>query len=513
MHVMPTRVVDVGPSDGSVHPRLYQSGGSCGHWATLSHCWGLSTTTRLTSATLDERLKCIPMESLSRNFHNAIIVSRILGIRYMWIDSLCIIQDSAEDWLRESAKMGDIYKYSLITIAATNAEDSSTGFLRNRTSEICCELTLERNREIPVYIRPRIEWYCSTDIVGPLTQRAWVLQERVLTARTLHFGGQQMMWQCKTKALAEGFLDTDPVPEGQVPGADNDFPGPESTDSKDGLPDATRGETLPRLKAIYHDTQKIYDKWYRVVGEYAILRLTKNTDRLPALAGIAKEVQLGTDDIYLAGLWKSDVPRGLHWWYGGQLSRPVRPSVPQAPSWSWAALSLLTDSPTSANSYLYLCAAKYAQSIPYEHEVSLVSFDPCLTEHGCLGSPCGSITLLGLWKGASIATNNDWRPDNFIHNFPVPVLLDGHLDISAAGRLDIGPDEIEQADIGCLQLGRSQFVIGQECSTADLVSALLLRRVGPKDQGPSQFVRIGLAVLFEEFDTVEGWEEGEIEVI
>ena len=511
MHVMPTRVIDVGPRDGSVHPRLHQSGGSCGHWATLSHCWGLSTTTRLTSATLDERLECIPMESLSRNFRNAIIVSRILGIRYIWIDSLCIIQDSAKDWLRESAKMGDIYKYSLITIAATNAEDSSAGFLRNRTSEVRCNLTVERNRDIPVYIRPRIEWYCFADIVGPLTHRAWVLQERLLTARTLHFGGQQMMWQCKTKTLAEGFLDTDPVPEGQVPGADNDFSGPESTDSEDGLPEAIRGEALPRSKAMYHDTQNIYDKWYRVVGDYAILKLTKNTDRLPAIAGIAKQVQLGTDDTYLAGLWKSDVPRGLHWWYGGQLSVPVRPSIPQAPSWSWAALSLPTDTPNSADSYL--CATTYAQYIPYEHEVSLVSFDPCLTEHGCLGSPSGSITLLGLWKAASIATNNDRCPSNFILSFPVPLLLDGHLDISAAGRLDIRQDDIEQADIGCLQLGRSRFFGGPKYSTADLVSALLLRCVGPKDQGPSQFVRIGLAVLFEEFDTVEGWEEREISVV
>ena len=511
MHVMPTRVVDVGPGDGSVNPRLYQSGGSCGQWATLSHCWGLSTTIRLTSATLDEKLEGMPMERLSRNFRDAIVVSRILGIRYIWIDSLCIIQDSAEDWLRESAKMGDIYKYSLITIAATNAEDSAAGFLRERTSEVHCHFGVEHNRAIPVYIRPRIEWYCFADIVGPLTQRAWVLQERLLTARTLHFGGQQMMWQCKTKTLAEGFRDTDPVPEGQIPGTDNYFPGPETTDSKHGSPKAIHGEALPRSKISYHDVDDIYEKWYRVVGEYAILKLTKHTDRLPAIAGIARQVQLRTDDIYLAGLWKSDIPRGLHWWYGGQLSVPVRPSVPQAPSWSWAALSLAIDSPNSADSYL--CATRYPQSTPYEHEVSLVSFDPSLTEHGCLGSPSGSITLRGLWKAASIAANNDGCPSRFILSFPIPLLLDGHSSISAAGRLDIVQDEIEQADIGCLQVGRSRFFGGPSYSTEEFVSALLLRRVGPKDQGFSQFVRIGLAVLLNKSDTVKGWEKRDIDVI
>lgn len=451
------------------------------------------------------------MASLSRNFRNAIVVSRILGIRYIWIDSLCIIQDSAEDWLRESAKMGDIYKYSLITIAATNAEDSAAGFLRERTSEVRCHLGVERNRKIPVYIRPRIEWYCFADIVGPLTQRAWVLQERLLTARTLHFGGQQIMWQCKTKILAEGFRDTDPVLEGQTPGMDNDFPGPETTNSKHDSPKVIQGEALPISKAIYQEVDDIYEKWYRVVGEYARLSLTKHTDRLPAIAGIARQVQLRTDDTYLAGLWKSNIPRGLYWWYGGHPSLPARPSVPQAPSWSWAALSPAIDSPHSAE--CYLCVAKRRQFTPYEHEVSLVNFDPCLTEHGCLGSPSGSITLRGLWKAASIAANNDGRPSRVIPSFPLPLLLDGPSGISAAARLDIVQDDIEQADIGCLQVGRSQFFGGPNYPAEDLVAALLLRRVALKDQSSSQFVRIGIAVLLNKCDTVERWEKRDIEII
>ena len=93
------------------------------------------------------------------------------------------------------------------------------------------------------------------------------------------------------------------------------------------------------------------------------------------------------------------------------------------------------------------------------------------------------------------------------------MLLDGHSGISAAGRLDIVQDEIEQADIGCLQIGRSQYFGGPSYSTEDFVSALLLRRVGPKDQGVSQFVRIGLAVLLNKADTVEGWEKRDISVI
>lgn len=114
---MPTRIIDVGPYDDSVEPRLYQSQGEHGQWATLSHCWGKTATTKLTIATLEEHLEAIPLATMPQNFGDAIMVTRLLGIRYLWIDSLCIIQNSTEDWLQESAKMGDTYKDSLITIA------------------------------------------------------------------------------------------------------------------------------------------------------------------------------------------------------------------------------------------------------------------------------------------------------------------------------------------------------------------------------------------------------------
>ena len=183
----------------------------------LSHCWGNSMTKVLTTDSLHEMEQVIPMGSLPRNFRDAITIARLLTIDFLWIDSLCIIQDSIADWREQSAKMVDVYKNSTITVAATNAERSTDGFLRDRQLEVRCSLKIKEGT-VSLTLRPRIEWYGIPEIVGPLTQRAWVLQERLLPNCVLHFGGQQMMWQCRMKVLAEGYCDTDEVPGDEKPG-------------------------------------------------------------------------------------------------------------------------------------------------------------------------------------------------------------------------------------------------------------------------------------------------------
>jgi hypothetical protein len=113
-----------------VHP----SKGEKGRYLALSHCWGVSTINeRLTTtlATLEIRLKSIPMSLMPANFYDATIITRKLGYRYLWIDSLCIIQDSTEDWETESQNMGNIYMNASLTIAAGAAKDSDGGMLRD----------------------------------------------------------------------------------------------------------------------------------------------------------------------------------------------------------------------------------------------------------------------------------------------------------------------------------------------------------------------------------------------
>ncbi len=522
---MPKRVIDIGPSDGPLEPRLHHSGAKTGHWATLSHCWGKTVTMKLTSATLEQRIQGIRMTELPQNFRDAIIVTRILGIRYLWIDSLCIIQDSTEDWLQESSKMGEIYKNSVITIAATNAEESTAGFLRKRRAEAHCNLQVRKHERLAVYVRTRTEWYGFAEIVGPLTRRGWVLQERLLPVRILHFGGQQMIWQCRKNSLAEGFCDTDSPPEEQIPGAiestlratfhtqilasfdaENEL-GPKSLESTIlGSSPVDRGKVFPTKK-------NIYEEWYRLIGMYSKLKLTKHTDKLPAIAGIARQIQQRTGDIYLAGLWKSDLQRGLQWWCNPP-SVLVKPSTPQAPSWSWAALNLLSDEPSAHISGAMSLSPKTYAPDDQGHGIELVNFSPNITAHGCLGSALGSITLLGFWTGAEYTLANA-PPGRFSLSYPTPLVLKKQgSTICAAARLDVNEDiQIDSREIGCLQVGKFQQ-LGPKYPNADFISALLLRRVSQKtDQAPAQYSRIGLAVLLDTCDPLNGWEKREVEVV
>src|SRR5436190_9880944 len=124
---LPTRVMDV-KDDGS-EPSLLLTNGQLGQYIALSHCWGSSPLLSTTTANLMKHLVCIPMDELPRNFQDAVTVTRKLGFRYLWIDSLCIIQDSESDWLQESAHMGAVYANASCTIAASSAVSSRTGFL------------------------------------------------------------------------------------------------------------------------------------------------------------------------------------------------------------------------------------------------------------------------------------------------------------------------------------------------------------------------------------------------
>lgn len=527
---MPTRVIDVGPSDGSEMPRICHSEGKAGEWATLSHCWGRTVTTTLTLATLQDQEQGISIGTLPKNFQDAISITRMLGVRYLWIDSLCIIQDSDEDWLKESAEMGEIYKKSFITIAATNAENSAIEFLRDRIAEVDCSLELSTGIEIQVWIRPRIEWYCFAEIGGPLAKRAWVLQERLLARRILYFGKQQIMWQCNSKTLAEGFCDTDKPREGQVP---EDVEDVLRKQFHAGIIDSPARSLGTRAES-YNMRDNIYDQWYHVIGKYGTLNLTKQSDKLPAIAGIARQVQLATGDTYLAGLWKSDIERGLQWYY-----QPPEiltdPPTPRAPSWSWAAHDI---KPDRAAEYLAgsvnLNISSTSHYSPYEHRVKLISYSPNFSSNTCLSNPpLGSITLLGLcipatFVPAPTTTLPDLDPDpdaqRFALSFPIPLLLANHSFSHVAARLDRPRSETNPEGITILQLGKFECSGRYPC--ADYVSALLLAKVpgrgraggggeggGQNESESERFVRIGHAVFYKRCELRKGWVERRVVLV
>ncbi|KAI1374788.1 HET-domain-containing protein [Hypoxylon crocopeplum] len=328
---LPTRVVATG-LDGS--PVRIMSGNSKrAHYMCLSHCWGqerpLMTTTRTLSSFTDQ----IPWSTIPTTFKDAISFARKLAIQYIWIDSLCIIQDSPEDWAAESSKMADIYRNSYVTIAATASKDSTGGLnpggtrqqatsLKGRTAldkpfSIQCyyamapqtpagEGTPNRVIQHPIPSISALEDFGETIPLFPLLTRGWVFQERLLSPRFLHFGRDELLWDCRETMLCECRQRPPDLPYNQVGMA--------------------KGDDL------------LTHKWRKFIEFYCSLSLTYQTDKLPALSGLARQMgehRPGTS--YLAGLWSDSLDLDLLWMPYGSEHAQEREYL--SPSWSWACSS------------------------------------------------------------------------------------------------------------------------------------------------------------------------------
>ena len=147
-----------------------------------------------TADNVDARGNGFSISELPRTFQDAIRVTRELGIEYLWIDSLCIIQWNEEDWKREAGRMEDVFASAYCTIAATSAVDSNAGFLaRNRSTEY---VRVEDDAGNQFCVCAHMDDYENDVEQAELNKRAWVLQERVLSRRTLHFSANQTYWEC-----------------------------------------------------------------------------------------------------------------------------------------------------------------------------------------------------------------------------------------------------------------------------------------------------------------------------
>ncbi|KAH6864737.1 heterokaryon incompatibility protein-domain-containing protein [Alternaria rosae] len=330
---LPTRVIAVG-TKGSSKCHLVSGNKKHGYYATLSHCWGdprnrpLSTTDR----TLPHRQRGIEFEALPKTFRDAVQVCREIGIEYIWIDSLCIIQEqeTQEDWAKEAPTMGQVYGNSILTISAAAAADSTQGCFKERLGLILwpCPIVLfgqscylfryPMNRE-EIWGNPGDgEW----DVSNVLARRAWVLQEQVLSLRTITFSKDLLIWRCPTLSTNEKY------PLG-IPHAPDI-----SVDSHRLLQCIVNGITsfMP-----IEPTFGNYDCWYKIVEEFTSRNLTYEEDRLPAIAGIAKRFGMAVNDSYHAGLWRHDMILGLLWRKRG-IAVTCTAKSGGVPSWSWASI-------------------------------------------------------------------------------------------------------------------------------------------------------------------------------
>ncbi|KAH8684348.1 heterokaryon incompatibility protein-domain-containing protein [Tricladium varicosporioides] len=300
---LPTRVIDVGPPDGSEEPRLIDSNGRTANYVALSWCWGSDPKRAPPStlhANLEERFNCLPFADLPKTFQDAIVVTRAIDIRYLWIDAICIIQDDHDDWAREAPQMGRVYQRSRLTIAASHAQDSFQGlFLPHPDMPLPVELPyhdpLSRDsstQQGSIFIKKRAKENDRQPSLGPLGKRAWITQEWCLSRRTVFYTRAGLVWCCRCLCSTED------------------------------------GHILENPGIIPH--------WDTIVERYSRRSLTRSTDKLVALQGLATELQRARpSDHYLSGLWAQDLPLNLLW-HGRQRLTATPPEL-RIPSWSWAS--------------------------------------------------------------------------------------------------------------------------------------------------------------------------------
>jgi len=326
---LPSRLIDVGSED-SEEVRLWEPipEGTIGKYTSLSYCWGSSREFTTTRATIEQRKCGISIADMPKTYQDSIKLTRSLGLRYIWIDSLCICQDEAADWERESAKMLSIYSNAYLTIAASRAKESSEGFLGKRPDRTYVRLEYSRGDvqgTAWVFNLPLREELVKEDYINmpnePLSDRGWGLQERVLSHRVLIYGTSQAFFECN-----EGFLGEDGLKlherhpcihkslEVEVPDSQSDH--------------------LKGLKLNKRPKNSHLCGWYNLLWLYGGKKLTRATDKLPALSGIASIYSEKIGEQYLAGLWRDQLIEGLVW---QSLNYRRVVSEYRAPSWSWAS--------------------------------------------------------------------------------------------------------------------------------------------------------------------------------
>jgi hypothetical protein len=324
---LPTRVIDVGPSDGSESPYLLETKGLCGKYIALSHCWGGHTCTMTTVASLHSHRQGIKFDTLSKTFQEAIVTTRKLNLRYIWIDSLCIIQDDSKDWLREALSMGAVFENAFCTIAATGAKDSRTGlFIGNSQERVRIPREPGRPELGYMYFRTRPPPGRSQSVdFAPLQSRGWVLQERILSRRIIHFAEDQVYWECdKSFSCEEGFRQ-------------HELHGKLYLRSDVSLTRTSISELVESPESYI----RLQQTWSLILKAYKRCNLSRKTDKLIAIDGLAKRIQKPTAFIYRDGIWFDKLPTKKAWyglaWFAGEKSLISQMQV-IAPSWSWAAM-------------------------------------------------------------------------------------------------------------------------------------------------------------------------------
>ncbi|KIV78473.1 hypothetical protein PV11_10188 [Exophiala sideris] len=383
---IPSRLIDIGDSTNS---RIRVISGALRdiQYTALSYKWGQGLTCKLEKASLLAFSSHIAWSALPRTYQEAIALTWALGLRYIWIDSLCIIQDDENDFQLESTKMADIYKFARLVISADCASDTQAGFLNreNASKLLPCrnrpvDLTVEHHSlgalklrawqedaedftvcESFKYDEP-VEFRGITESQGqrqqhgfelysdePISSRAWCFQEYLSATRLIHFTSKEMIWECNEAHFCECGYQLFTADTVSMTGNMGNETQKDSSPTISPVPAvsvaADRHVTFAWNKKVDFHVQASETKtrqqfavfWGSVIQEYSGRQLTYPMDRLPAISGIARYLEHGDFGGYFAGHWQATLPETLAWYIDqSDLPRSTVPKTTMAPSWSWA---------------------------------------------------------------------------------------------------------------------------------------------------------------------------------
>ena len=443
---LPTRLLDLyGPpklvatSDYSTTPAP--------PYVALSHRWGSEPEKifKLESSNESELMNLVPLEKLSRVFLDAIKFTRRVGIRYLWIDSLCIMQDSVSDWKAEAALISQVYANCVLNITADPTDSTVPGMFRERAYEELCymshhEKTIIRQNFHQSYILTMSKnFFVGFNEARSLQRRAWVFQEHLLSPRTVHFS-DQVFWECRRMHASETF------PRGDTQGGVRISP--------------------KHWKSLIQPGDHAH--WYEVLRMYLKCELTFPSDRFIAIGAVAMQFGERLQTQYCAGLWQDDMPSCLLWCFGATEGSVVtRQTTYRCPTWSWASLDI--------KSAINFHDATMVETLGTEDAKKLVRVVDVKIE-----SPFGNVYTditsaelllngrIGLVDSSTLADCSPWCG---------PWTL-GYI-------LDLGPDSVEDLDVYLLPL------VAVADNETDVVHSLLLKASpGGKE---ATYERVGLA--------------------
>ncbi|KAF2122587.1 heterokaryon incompatibility protein-domain-containing protein [Lophiotrema nucula] len=315
----PRRVLDLSSSSGNTRSSLRLVDASQndvrGQYVALSHRWGsIEDMFYTTASNIQSRKAAINFEDLPATFQDAVIITRSLGVRYLWIDALCIVQHDTQDWLGESSSMGMLYEHAACTISAHCASNDHDGFLyrvfRDPPTVRLPDIKNGQDTFSSYVSLPGHFHYQVNESL--LSRRGWVLQERFCSRRILHCTTTQLFWEDEQGIKGEaGSLAN-------------------SWDSLNKF--GYEVKNIPRLTS---PSLSIKD-WYTIIEKYSTCDLTVPTDKLPAISGIARLMQPRIQGgQYFSGIWMRDIHRGLLW-CSASPSDLRAPAFNRAATWSWA---------------------------------------------------------------------------------------------------------------------------------------------------------------------------------